>query len=172
MLTIHLFGAPELLRDGAALQITRRKSRALVFYLAAQSGPVRRAQLLELLWPDHERGAAQQLLRTTLHGLRRELGDDLIASDSTLAIAPSATVDARQLENALRQAAEPDLQQALAGYRGPFLAGFTLPDNPEFDDWAAAERERYSRLALRGWELLAQHHRVGGDWARALDPLV
>jgi predicted ATPase/DNA-binding SARP family transcriptional activator len=173
MLTILLFGAPQLALDGHPLNIPRRRSRALLFYLATQPAPVLREQLLALFWPDHERTAAQQILRTNLHGLRKMLGAALLATDDTLALAPDSAVDARRFAALL--AAPPDDARLLAGalelYRGDFLEGFTLADAPEFDDWAAAERERFRRLAVRGWAALAHQYELARDWPAAREAL-
>lgn len=94
MLTLQLLGLPQVRRDGLALTVARRKSRALLFYLAAHPRPLTRDHLLAFFWPDLDRPAAQQTLRTTLHGLRRVLGDDLLADDGTLGLAPTIGVDA------------------------------------------------------------------------------
>src|SRR5437588_12612040 len=98
MLSIHLLGSPKILRDNERLNLSRRKSRALVYYLAAHPGPVSRDQLLTLFWPDLDRPAAQQTLRTTLHGLRQALGTDVVADDGALYLAPEVEVDARAFE--------------------------------------------------------------------------
>jgi DNA-binding SARP family transcriptional activator/Tfp pilus assembly protein PilF/DNA-binding transcriptional ArsR family regulator len=171
-LTIRLFGSPQILRGEQPLDVTRRKSRMLAFYLAARPGPVQRAQLLSLFWPDLDRTAAQQSLRTTLHGLRRVLDTALVVSDADLAIAPETLVDARRLTAAL---AEPIVEQrladALADYRGEFLTELELPDAPDVESWIGAEREHYQRLALRGLGLLA-HMRAGRrDYAGAIELL-
>src|SRR4051794_25931383 len=84
VLSIRLLGSPKIFLDGAPLNLSRRKSRALVYYLAAHSAPVSREQLLSLFWPDLDRPAAQQTLRTTLHGLRQALGPAVQADDGSL----------------------------------------------------------------------------------------
>ena len=173
MLSIQLLGPPQLLLNDRALSISRRKSRALLFYLAAQPGPVLRDQLLALLWPDQDRASAQQVLRTSLYGLRKELGPAIEAADDTLALAPATVVDARRFERAIAApngAPEP-LAAALALYRGDFLAGFSLPDCEEFESWAEGLRERYRQLAQRGYAALAQRHEAHHDYAAALDAL-
>src|SRR5436853_5641651 len=98
MLSIQLLGAPLLLFDGRALSVPRRKSRALLFYLAARTTPATRDHLLALLWPDHDRAAAQQILRTSLHGLRKALGPALIVGEDTLSLAPEAGLEIRRFE--------------------------------------------------------------------------
>src|SRR5690349_21922144 len=123
MLSIDLLGAPRLLLDGQPLSLPRRKSRALLFYLAARSTPATRDHLLALLWPDHDRSAAQQILRTSLHGLRKALGPALLVGDDTLALAPDVEVDVRRFEAGLAPSADPEtLKSALALYRDDFLA--------------------------------------------------
>jgi DNA-binding SARP family transcriptional activator len=195
MLSVALLGPPRLALDGRPLNVTRRRSRALLYYLAAQDAPVSRERLLELFWLDHERAAAQQILRTNLHGLRKTLGAALLAQDDALALAPDSDVDTRRFAARLAALSSPwlpqrpsvsrdkagsespprldaaTLSEALALYRGDFLAEFTLADAPAFDDWAAAEREHYRRLAMRGWAALARRRELARDWSAALDAL-
>ena len=98
MLTIQLFGLPQLSLDGQELQVSRRKSRALVYYLAANKQAIPRQQLLALFWLDLPRPAALQTLRTTLHGLRQQLGPGLVVEGDEVALAPETWVDARLFE--------------------------------------------------------------------------
>ncbi len=172
VLNIHLFGEPQIFRDRTLVDIPRRKSRMLAFYLAAHPGSVSRGRLLSLFWPDHERAAAQQSLRTTLHGLRRALGPELAGTDQDLAITPFAAVDARHLTAALTEpASEAKLAEALLFYRGPFLAGVELSENPEIEDWISVERERYQRIAIRGFKQLANLRSNRLDYVLALESL-
>jgi DNA-binding SARP family transcriptional activator len=172
-LKVHLFGVPQITSDDQEIQVSRRKSRALVYYLAASEQPVLRQQLLALFWPDLPRASALQTLRTSLHGLRRVLGDDLLAQGDQVSLAETAWVDARLFEP--RLAAEtPDvaaLEQALALYRGDFLEGFSLPDAQAFEDWLTVAREHHRRLAVRGWTSLAALHEAALDYRPALESL-
>ncbi len=168
MLTILLLGEPEIRNDDQAMRITRRKSRALVYYLAAHAQPVTRERLLNLLWPDHPRQAAQQVLRTTLHGLRTALGDALVVTNDTITL--HARVDVRMFDQTLA-ASDTDnqnLQETLALYRGDFLHNFEVPEG-QLDEWATAERERYRNLAQRGWARLAQQLEQTHRYIEALD---
>src|SRR4051812_1667574 len=172
MLSIQLLGAPLLLLDGQALSVPRRKSRALLFYLAARTTPATRDHLLALLWPDHDRPAAQQILRTSLHGLRKALGSALIVGDDTLSLAPDTDLDIRRFEAGL--AATSDLEAlatALALYRDDFLADFSVPDAEAFEVWADAERERYRQLATHGLAMLAQGYQARHDYPAAREAL-
>jgi tetratricopeptide (TPR) repeat protein len=147
MLKLRLFGHPEILVDDQALKLARQKSRALVYYLAGHSRPLRRESLLAAFWPDNPRPAAQQILRTTLHGLRKALGSDLLADGDELSLAPDVQIDVRLFEEQLSNPTSDPAQLAkiLELYRGEFLEGFDLPDTPDYNDWVLIERERLPR---------------------------
>ncbi len=173
MISIHLLGVPKVLLDQAPLPLVRRKTRALLYYVSAQTQPQSRERLLALFWPDAPRSSAQQVLRTLLHGLRRDLGAALAADDQSIALAPDTWVDAREFEAALAQPAAEDavFQAALELYQGEFLEGFSLPDSPDFESWMTVERERYRRLVQRGWARLAGTRAARGELAGALAAL-
>jgi DNA-binding SARP family transcriptional activator/Tfp pilus assembly protein PilF len=173
MISIHLLGVPQVLLDQAPLPLVRRKTRALLYYVAAQTQPQPRERLLALFWPDAPRSSAQQVLRTLLHGLRKDLGAALVADDQSLALAPDTWVDAREFEAALARPTieDPALQAALELYRGEFLEGFSLPDGPDFESWMTVERERFRRLVQRGWARLAAARTARGELPGALAAL-
>lgn len=173
MLSIQLFGPPKINLNEQSLNVPRRKSRALLFYLAAHPEPITRDQALAFLWPDHNRTAAQKILRTTLYGLRHAVGDALLAEDDRLMLASGVAVDVRHFETELARLTTDvgQLTRILELYRGDFLTGFSLPDPPEFDDWVTIERERYRRLAVRGLTVLSQLHEARQDYRVALEAL-
>ena len=172
MLSIILFGTPHVLRDQQSLDIPRRKSRGLVFYLASRPHIVTRERLLTLFWPDHERTSGQQVLRTTLHGLRKTLGSGLVVTNETVALAPDVGVDSRRFEAQLGSAmTAQDFALALALYRGPFLEEFALPDSDVFERWQIGERERLATLALRGFLDLADQQVAEQNFPAALGSL-
>ena len=181
MLSVQLFGSPQLTLDGRAIKLTRRKSRALVYYLAAHAQPRTRDHLLAFFWPDTPRPAAQQVLRTTLHGLRKSLGAALMVEEDSIALSEETRVDAREFKRNLdqrREAAQGDsesdiqlLTSVLNLYTGDFLADVSLPDTPAFDDWVMVQREHYRRLAVRGLTALSRLHETASDYAAALTSL-
>nr|WP_281376999.1 AAA family ATPase [Deinobacterium chartae] len=76
-----------------------------------------------------------------------------------VALAPSLQVDAVEFQ---RQAAQGEVEAALALYAGPLLDGYTLPDAETFDAWLTAARERLADLrrqllARRAADLEAQN---------------
>ena len=158
MLAVQLFGTPQLRLNGQPLDALRRKNRALLYFIAAQPTFVARDQVLARFWPDHERGMAQQVFRTMLHEMRKSLGAALIVDREMVGLANMVYVDARAFDSGIagRDTDSATLAGTLALYRGDFLDGFTLVDTPTFDDWAAAERERYRLLAIRGFVSLAR----------------
>lgn len=170
MLSLLLLGSPQVLRDQVPLQLPRRKNRALLFYLAAHEKPLTREHLLNFFFPDHERAAAQQILRTMVYDLRKQLEDGLVVQDELLALAPATFVDTRTFSNVLSSNLQ-SLHSALPLYRGDFLEGMTLPDEPQFDDWRNVERERYRTLAVRGWSRLAAQYEQVQDYIPAQDAL-
>ncbi|HZQ09649.1 MAG TPA: BTAD domain-containing putative transcriptional regulator, partial [Anaerolineae bacterium] len=173
MFSFLLLGAPQILKEGRAIQLPRRKNRALLFYVAAHDKPLTREHLLNFFFPDHERAAAQPILRTMLYDLRKQLDDALIVQDETLALAPDTFVDARAFQSNLQPPTfnMQYLTSSLQLYRGDFLDGLTLPDEPQFDDWVNRERERYRALATRGWNKLAALYEDAREYGGALDAL-
>src|SRR5260221_14197908 len=106
MLAVRLFGAPQILVDGVAVVLPRRKSRALIYYLAAHAEPVTREHVLAFLWPDSNRVSGQQTLRATLYSVRKTLNSAIVVDDAGLSLASGADVDSRKLEAAVLHPAE------------------------------------------------------------------
>ncbi|HLO18295.1 MAG TPA: AAA family ATPase, partial [Anaerolineales bacterium] len=156
-----------------AVENIRRKNRALLYYLAAQPQPLTRDHLLIFFWPDHERSAAQPILRTMIYDLRKHLGESFCVDDEIISLAPNTIIDVQKFSAAL-QSITPDpgtLTDALALYRGDFLEGFSLTDSPQFDDWAASERDHYRLLAMHGFADLAHYYEGTRNYPAALDAM-
>lgn len=169
---LRLLGRPTVEVAGEGLALRRRQPVALLAYLALAAGPVARARLLLLLFPDCDETLARQRLSRLLHELRRALREAghaqlLLASGETLALDLSyCQVDALRFAVAADATALP-LAEALALYRGPLLDGFGLADAPEFELWLTSEREQLERLFH---QLLARHAQAALDgeaWAEA-----
>jgi predicted ATPase/DNA-binding SARP family transcriptional activator len=151
----------------------RRKNRALIYYLAAQEGQSMREKLLTFFWPDHERPAAQAILRTMIHDLHKYLEEAFLADDRIIALSPDTFIDVFIFSSSLNSP-PPDLQKmtgALDLYKGDFLEGFSLPDSPQFDDWAVSERERYRLMAMNGYTGLARLQEGQHDYPAALESM-
>ena len=171
---LHLFGPPRLDRDGVAISLNHRKAWALLAYLAVTAQPHGRDTLATLLWPDYGQTEARSHLRRELARLRDLLGADQFVTDrEQIALAaPEAGPHPRQVDvtTFLRHNAAaalcthapttacptclPHLVQTAACYTDHFLAGFTLPDSPGFDEWCFFQREQLSASQGRVLERL------------------
>ena len=60
------------------------------------------------------------------------------------------------------------LSAAVDLYREDFLAGFTLPDSPTFDEWQFFQRESLRQLYGQVLEQLVQAYRSQQAWAHAI----
>ena len=192
-ISLFLFGAPRIERDGAPMDMDTRKAVALVAYLAIEDQAFRRDSLAGLLWPEHDSNQARGALRRTLSTLKKAMGGEGIVADrATVGLAPdSVKTDTVAFEALVEQssatfeagdcaASLPLLERAVALYKGDFLAGFSLRDSVDFDDWQYYQAESYKRLmstALeRTVECLSMNHRFPEAIERArrwlsLDPL-
>jgi DNA-binding SARP family transcriptional activator len=163
-LTITLLGGFETsLGDGRPVSLSQRKAQALLAYLAMPAGQLRaREDLAALLWGDAGYGDARNSLRQTLFVIRRSLPGaglhHLTVRRDAVALEPStARIDVNLFERRIAEGTPEALEGAVALYRGDFLQGLAL-DEPAFEEWIVAERERLRDL-LRGAlvRLLARH---------------
>lgn len=167
-LRVYLLGLPMVVWDGRPLAVSRRQARALLYRLAAYLQPVPREQLCFLFWPDIPEAVAHRHLTCLLTHLRRALPSPkllLVAADS-IGLDPlrawSDVVDFARL------CANLTLQQAVNLYRGPFLAGFSLPECPEFEAWSSQERYAQERLYLEALDDLIENRTAQGAYAEAI----
>ncbi|HUG14320.1 MAG TPA: AAA family ATPase, partial [Thermomicrobiales bacterium] len=180
-LTMTLLGAPLIQVDGAPIEVDTRKAVALLAWLALSGGHHSRDTLAALLWPetDHARAA----LRRTLSTLRGALGERWLAIDrESIAFVPGDDVwiDVAAFQELAVASDIPALERAVDLYRGDFMAGFSLRDSPEFDDWVTLQAESLRRELAGALETLAQAHcarqqfepavRFARRWV-ALDPV-
>jgi len=193
-LRIKVLGEVQITLDERPVTgLPSRKAEALLIYLASHQRPFSREILADLLWDDRPPKQALANLRAILSGLRRQLGDYLILTRQTAAfnhdkdvwldtaefIRLLAVEDQRLgIRNSQRPA--PDLQAAIALYRGDFLAGFYIRESRGFEEWAVVQRERWRRAAVSVLRHLVTHFLETGQYAASrpiaerlltLDPL-
>lgn len=143
MLALHLLGPIELRRDGVALPLPVRKAAALLVLLAL-GGPIPRARVVAMLWPDLDEPTGRRNLRRELARMRDTgVGDAIAVDGDRLALAGGIALDSSRFE-ALRD--EAGAEAALALWRGPPADGLELDDVPPIAEWLAAERERLQAL--------------------------
>src|SRR5579871_3750352 len=178
-LTLHLLGAPEVQLGGAPLAIPRRRTRALLFYLAASGRPHTRAHLTERFWGELPAQAAGRSLSDALYRLRALLGEHTpiaVTSDQiVLRPAENCWIDLAVFEHllgaastAVAEAQRELLEAAVVLWRGALLDGFDLTDCPAFDDWLALERRQIEERYLGALGTLADLHAGVGAVDRAI----
>lgn len=185
-LLLTLFGEFALnTHDAGKVRISARKSRALLSYLALRPGrPVGRERLAALLWGESDEALARSSLRQGLAALRRELPASLEArldaDNEAVTLSDGAlSVDVLEFLRGLAKNDVANLREALALYRGDFVAGLTVRSDG-FDDWVRQERAALRRRAADAlFRLAIALADSGDDWGQedalrrliALEPL-
>src|SRR4051812_24592787 len=161
--SLQTLGFPEIHGDNGPIKLNLRKGLALLIYLAEAQGAVAREVIATLLWPESPRETARARLRRMLHRIELTLGQQVFETDRTSvrwSPAVELKIDSLQFESACDHGA---FEEACLGYRGDFLAGFSLADCPEFDDWAFFRREALRGRLMHGLERLMQDKIAAGE---------
>ncbi len=192
---LHLFalGPPEVRLGEHLVSFPTRKTLALLIYLAIESGAQPRETLAALLWPEASPERSHGSLRNTLDHLQTAIRQAsgqaqtsyLLVTHNSLSLNPDANIDfdLKTVERAYDQARAdrssrtlpegsaslPLLQSAAACQRGDFLAGFSLGDAPDFDDWAAIQREVWNRRLGLILDRLSEIQFAHGEFAGATE---
>src|SRR6266508_2850190 len=181
-LKLFVLGQPRLERDGEPIELNLRKALALLVYLAVSGQGHSRDALATLLWPESDGREARARLRRTLHRLAQALGVDILdAGPDAIRLHPTADLwldcaaFRQHVTAGLPAPTDPLAPQRLAHltaaielYADDFLAGFTLPDSPAFDEWQFFVRESLRQLYGQLLEQLVQAHRSQQAWAQAI----
>jgi predicted ATPase/DNA-binding SARP family transcriptional activator len=141
-LKLSLLGPPRIELDGGSITIQRRRATALLAYLAVTGERQPRDSLAVLFWPESGHHRARAALRRDLSELNLALkGQWLDVNQESIGLQAGYWLDVAEFERRLAQGVEA-LMAAANLYRGDFLAGFTLPDAPPFDEWQFFQGER------------------------------
>ncbi len=184
-LDLLLLGSPRIERQGVEIALDRHKSLALLAYVAISERRQSRDELAALLWPDSNQSAARGLLRRTLAALQRQIGHEWLQVDRD-EIGLSAEADLRidvhayhrhlaererhghPLGEVCRACLEP-LRQAASLYRGDFMAGFSLPDCPGFEEWQLFQAESLRQVMVGVLAQLVRGYTVQHEFDTAID---
>lgn len=183
-LGLHLLGPPHLERDGAVVALDRHKALALLAYLALAEGVHARDSLAALLWPGADQAHARGALRSTLAALRHVTGDNILhcegdrvnlyrGNDLCVDVAHFyaflAQADAHSHGPLVRcDACTAALAEAVRLYRDDFMAGFSLHDAPEFDNWQSYQTETLRMELVGALERLTWLEAARGDHRAAV----
>ncbi|MGD2077431.1 MAG: protein kinase, partial [Chloroflexota bacterium] len=195
-MTLNVLGSVQVFIGAEEVDDFRtNKVQALLIYLALEPDAHRREALMELLWPGMPERSARLNLRQILY-LLRNLASDLpsvedteeamvsfvVANRQTIQRNPlaSAAIDSERFDELIDSTVaheHPDvficqhcrerLEEAVALYRGNFLADFYLDDSNAFEHWAQVKRELYARRALDGLEILSSIYTREKNFSRA-----
>ena len=182
MFRLKLLGGLALESDSEMLPASahQRRRLALLVVLARAGGRgASRDRLLALLWPESTQESARHALDQLLYLTRRDLGRDVISSETGQLRLDAGVVwsDAARFEAHLQQG---EWEAAAGLYAGPFLDGVHLGGSLELERWVDAERARLAERFVGALERLAHSARERGDreaavsWARrrvAAEPL-
>ncbi len=162
-LDLYLLGPPRIEVDGQAVNISRRKATALFAYLALTGRSHSRDALATLLWPEKGQSSARAELRRGLYFINQALGNQWLETDTdTAGVSPEVQssvgaglwLDVVEFQEKLKGCdahdhppAEicpdciPYLEAAVDLYTDHFMAGFSLPDSPTYDEWQFFQAE-------------------------------
>ena len=178
-LKIFTLGRFSIVKEGSHIRFStkpQKKPLEIIKILIALGGQdVNKALISDALWPDADGDKADRALATTLHRLRRLLGNDLVIQiqGGKLNLDPSyCWVDCWAFERLLSQAdaafSQKDVdkaigltEKALATYKGAFLAG------DELEPWAVSRRERLQSKFLFAVNRLGDILVSKGQWEKA-----
>jgi DNA-binding SARP family transcriptional activator len=194
-LPLHLYalGPPKVRLGEKLVTFPTRKTLALLVYLAIETGAQPREQLAALLWPEASPERSHGSLRNTLDHLQTALRQASVPGEisylsvthNSLSLNPDTPIDfdLRTVERAYAlaradrssrtlpegSASLPLLLSAAACQRGDFLAGFSLGDAPDFDDWVANQREVWHRRLSLILDRLSEIQFAHGEFAGATE---
>ncbi len=162
---------------------------ALLAYLAATGRPHSRDVLAALFWPESDQTSARNYLRHDLFELKNIIGEkNLLMEREQVGLHPEGGlwVDVSEFRAQVQKArqhghlpagsaAQPlcpecqaALESAVALYTAGFMAGFTLPDNREFEEWQFYQGDELRRSLAEVLSLLVQWHTGRGEFEPAI----
>jgi DNA-binding SARP family transcriptional activator len=151
MIEVRTLGPVELIVDGGEPQreLLWRKNLALLLYLSRSKGGRRsREHLVGMLWGDRPDATARHSLNEALRVLRRACEDGALESigDQVVLDVESVRLDLDEFE---RRVDAHEWDAAAAMVRGSWMEGFAVSGCNEFEDWLAAERSHWNRIAAK-----------------------
>jgi DNA-binding SARP family transcriptional activator len=171
-LQIKVFGGIQVQLGGETIEFSRHKATALLVFLAVTGERQSRDTLATMFWPENTQARAYANLRQAIWDIRRSLGDEwLEVTRESLQIIPSDNLwldvaEFYDLISVVKKHVHPrgmvcedclaNYKQAADLYNGDFLAGFSLRDSSEFDNWQYFQTEELRREIGRIYQQLAE----------------
>ena len=186
-LNILILGPPLITLKGKPIKISRKKHRAILYYLASTQKPVTRAQVCDMFWPHETEEKARKHLREALSRLRFDLliPDVIITANDQLYLdLDKCYVDARDYFKTvypLLSSSEMNIAGSLPDWMViqlryvmslcrtfNFLQGLRVPDSPGFENWMEFSNQNYAFSRGKIIDRLIDHYISTGDFDEAL----
>ncbi len=174
MISINLFGKFSVLdANGNPIPLSGAKTQGLVAYLALNTEmPPSRDRLMALFWGDRFTDQARQSLRQAIAKLRRTFdsaeGDVILTEHDRVGLNPEfVTVDVDAFSEIAHNPSPEATLRGVGLLTGPLLDGL-YGQQPEFDDWIASERQRFSAMSQKVLERAAELELQNGRTDEAL----
>jgi DNA-binding SARP family transcriptional activator/pimeloyl-ACP methyl ester carboxylesterase len=176
---LQIFGTPAVSVRGRETRLPLKRALALLAYLALNTGPVPRAHLASMLWPDAEEALGRTRLRRLVYTIEDAIGGRILSSDhDCLALTPQTfAIDALRFTRFARRAvamatfdetALLEARQWVAQARRPLMQGIAF-GSEIFDDWLKAASIEHDHLLARLLERLLDALGRRGEFAPALE---
>ena len=176
-LALHLLGPPKLELNHAPITADRRKTLALLAYLAVNRWQHHRDHISALLWPEYDQSRAYTNLRHILWEVQQLIGEGWIAAhrDTIGLIAEDHSssqpgrvvwVDVARFKSLVTQSRSqtdvslriPLLTDSVNLYRNHFLTGFSLKQSSIFNEWIVTESENLHHQFAGALTILSEDH--------------
>jgi pimeloyl-ACP methyl ester carboxylesterase/DNA-binding SARP family transcriptional activator len=178
-LELQVFGVPVAVVRGRETRLSLKRAVALLAYLAFNMGPVPRAHLAAMLWPDADEARGRTRLRRLVYTIEEAIGGKILASDNDCLalIAQTLEIDALRFTHFARRVVAAatfdertltEASQWVARARRPLLQGIAF-GSEIFDDWLKAAAIEHDHLLARLLECLIDALSRQSDFASALD---
>lgn len=167
---LKVLGGFELRRAEEQIHFSSRKATCLLAYLACTAPRLQpRERLATLLWSSGDDARARHNLRQAISELRRLLGHEAIVTDGKTVGLRSGVLDcdAARLGQAFGEAGVVTVSDAAELYDGPLLDEIHV-EEPAWNDWLLAERERLSDLAVGAIVAQAEQEFAIGHFSKAI----
>ncbi|MEO8033183.1 MAG: response regulator [Acidobacteriota bacterium] len=170
LLTIQLLGDFAALDDGGhAMPIPNARTQALLVYMALQGSTATAGEAALLLTGHDDPGTVAVMVRDLEYALGHLPPYLVVTRDGALRFDGSdVSVDALEFEDAAFEATMNGVRLAAEIYSGNLLEGFTTGVEA-FDEWVAAKRVHYWRIALSVFGRLLAAQIKAGWWENATE---
>ena len=152
---LQLLGKPSLKIEQNSVEISLKKSEAMLYYIAYEKR-VTRDEVVSIIWCDVEQQIAKKNMRNSLYRLKKDINVNL-EDEMDLFYCPNKHVMELNVKSGMIVDATQDEAYFLSHYKGKFLESFSLKESDEFERW---KQEVESTLNHKYMKLAQDHIRV------------